>query len=145
MIRFLYWTLKIIPHLWSSVPTDYFCWWIQIELSWQIVHIQSIPGTQMTLVLIGVWAFFWRVVSPKNREQTGSRYRKVIKKQQNIPKKYSMASLRDPGSSTSIDPTSCMTFCCSGTSKWRPLFVKGQGRVYPVHVRVLPWYLLCST
>ncbi len=21
---------------------------------------------------------------------------------------------------------------------------KGQGRVYPVHVRVLPWYLLCS-
>ena len=40
------------------------------------------PGTQLTPVLIGVWAFFWRVVSPQNRghfQVPGSTYMGVSK------------------------------------------------------------------
>ena len=37
------------------------------------VPCEKFPGTKMTIVLIGIWAFFWRfedVVSPQNRGQT---------------------------------------------------------------------------
>ena len=33
----------------------------------EYLHNHHLPGTQMTPVLIGVWAFFWRVEAPKYR------------------------------------------------------------------------------
>ena len=44
------------------------------KLAWINLQYTYPPGTQMTLILIGVWAFFWKVVSPQNSGQTSSRY-----------------------------------------------------------------------